>query len=139
MGYYERGRGWWKPVTYHIRPSLRGEIPTLKLHSKAPYTMGAEVLGAEGIDGVTGYELVGGSEQMHDRWEHGVSTAEGDVVGLLKNTASYSGEVQGFEQLPLHASRAWRTVMDSWKDPDVQHTVDAETMHAVDKYYNLRD
>ena len=137
MGYYERGRGWWKPITTHIRPALMSELPTLGLHPKAPHTMGADVLGAVGIEGVTGYELMGGSEQMHDRWSWNISTAEGEVVGNLVNTASYSGSVQGLEQIPLHKERGWRTVMSSWDEADVQRTVDAETIRALNAYYNL--
>lgn len=137
MGYYERGRGWWYPLITHI--TLGGEdLPTVKPHKKSPKTMKSMRLLAVGFKGVAGYKLVPSSEQMHDRWEIGVGITSREVVGHLRNTASYSDLVQGSEQMGLHASRGWITVMTSWEDREVQDAVYSETAKALEKYYNIK-
>lgn len=137
MSYYERGRGTWIPILAFIRPSLREELPTLRLHGKAPKTLASIALAAEGIPGVTAYELIGGSEQMHDRWEIGVGINGSEVVGFLRNRASYSNEVQGAEQNPLHGERGWKTVEQSWEDGRVQDALFQYTAQALNHFYKL--
>lgn len=135
MGYYERGRGWWYPLITHNRLGMGSELPLLRPHDKAPKTMHAKTLMAEGFPGVAGYKLIPGSEQMHDRWSSEVHTTVDGVIGNLRNVASYAGDVQGKEQIPLHASRGWRTVEQSWEDPQVQAAVTEATNKALDAYY----
>jgi hypothetical protein len=135
MGYYERGRGWWYPLLTHNTLGLKDEIPTLRPHSKAPVTMKSMALMALGFPGVAGYRLIPNSEQMHDRWVWEVIFDPSEVIGNLSNIASYSSYVQGLDQVQLHQSRGWRTVMNSWEDPSVQSILMDETMKAVDAYY----
>lgn len=135
MGYYERGRGWWYPLVTHN--TLQGELPILGIHTKAPKTLGSTALLAKGIPVVTGYRLVPNSEKMHDQWAIDVIQTENEVVGVLSNTASYSGYVQGFSQTRLHQSRDWQTVMQSWQAQQVQDYILEETLNAVSIYYHL--
>ena len=137
MGYYERGRGWWYPLVTHNKLGLGQEIPTIGLHSKAPKTMGAKALMARGVEGVAGYKLIATSEQMHDQWVWEVIPDPSGVIGNLTNLASYSGGVQGLEQAPLHKSRGWQTVIQSWDTPEVQAAVEDESMRAIIAYYHL--
>jgi hypothetical protein len=137
MGYYERGRGWWYPVLGHRALGLMGEIPLLRPHLKSPKTMGATALLAVGFQGVAGYKLRATSEQMHDRWSTEVQQNAEDVIGMLSNIASYSGLVVGLEQVELHRSRGWQTVVDVWDSTEMELTVDTQTAGALREYYNI--
>jgi hypothetical protein len=137
MGYYERGRGWWYPLVTHNTLAGEGEIPVLRPHTKAPKTMKASTLAAVGIKSVTGYRLNPTSEQMADRWSTSVTQSGDEVVGQLTNTASYSDLVQGLEQVLLHQSRGWRTVVTSWQDNDLVLFVNDQTFKAINAFYHL--
>lgn len=137
MGYYERGRGWWYPVLTHNKLGLENELPILRPHTKSPKTLESTRLLARGFEGVAGYKLIPGSEKMHDQWDMGVGSNAKEVVGHLRNNASYSNVVQGTSQEPLHRTRGWQTVEQSWETPEVQDVVKEETAKAIEEYYNL--
>ncbi len=137
IGYYERGRGWWYPLVTKQTINMKEELPTLRPHLLAPKTMEAKTLLAERIPMVSGYRLVPNSEKMHDQWEQGVGITQREVTGYLRNTASYSSYVQGPDQIQLHKSRDWQTVMVSWNDPEVQRAVDEQTTQAIIKFFRV--
>jgi hypothetical protein len=138
MGYYERGRGWWYPLTTHNTMGMGAEIPLLKPSTKAPKTMSITTLMAQGFTGgVTGYKLIPNSEQMNERWTNSVQQSASEVIGRLNNSASYSGLVQGMSQTALHRSRDWRTVVDAWAGDELSGIIIDETMQALKAYYNL--
>lgn len=139
VGYYERGRGWWSPRVGHKEFGLDSKFPSLKPNAKAPYTMGAMSLLATGFIRVTGYKLTPSSQQLHDRWVRDVEQAAQDVLGRLRNMATYSSYVQGLDQIPLHAARDWQTVEENWNRNEVQSTVNDETNQAIDRYYGLNN
>lgn len=137
MGYYERGRGWWYPLVMKTTISPMDELPTLKPHMLAPKTLESRTLLAEGFKGVAGYRLIPNSEKMHDQWEQGVGITQREVVGFLRNRASYSNYVQGSEQIKLHEMREWQTVIQSWNTDEVQRAVDHETTQAIIKFFRV--
>lgn len=138
IGFYERGRGWWYPVVTHGALNLARELPILGPHNRAPKTMGAMALLARKLEPAVGYKLTPNSEQMHDRWTTQVDLSQREVVGQLINTASYSDYVQGPGQIPLHDSRGWQTVEQTWQDQSVQSVVVKVTFDAITRYYHLR-
>lgn len=137
MGYYERGRGWWYPLTTHNTLGLGGEQAIMRHSVKAPKTLGVGQMMAVGIMGVTGYRLRETSEQMGEKWATDVEVAAEEVIGYLRNRASYSDLVQGLGQIQLHKARDWQTIIQSWETPEVQNVVSEETMNAIDTYYHL--
>lgn len=134
MGYYERGRGSWYPLVTHATLG-EADLPTVRPHLKSPTTLKTTALLAEGLGRVTGYRLRPTSEQLHDRWLWEVIQDPHEIIGNLANTASYSSYVQGLSRTKLHEKRGWQTVMVSWGDPRVQHTVDEATLKALTEYY----
>lgn len=138
MGFYERGRGWWYPLVTHNTLGLGGEIPLLRPHLKSPKTLKAGALMAQGFSGVAGYRLVPNSEQMDKQWLTDVTQNANEIVGELTNTASYSGYVQGVEQIVLHKEREWRqTTPTVWESEEVQNVVRDEIFAAIDQFYGL--
>lgn len=136
MGYYERGRGWWYPLLTH-NTMTQGEFPEMGIHSKAPKTMGTTTIAMKDIPVVKGYRLIPSSEKMHDQWSVDVIQTADEVVGVMINTASYSGYVQGVEhQTVLHKSREWRNVEGSYETTEVQQAIAEETNKALHDYYN---
>lgn len=99
MGYYERGRGEWYPVK----------------HMK---TMGGLTKKSEGVRllgkkkqiqmGVVGYKLIASSETLGRKWYHRVEATQGEIVGMVGNTASYMPEVNGSEQTSVMQARGWK-------------------------------
>jgi hypothetical protein len=134
MGYYERGRGWWYPLM--TRSTLQSNLRTIgegMLKTGKSKAVNAFLIAG----GVAGYRLIPSSQQMDKRWTVEVERKANEVIGILANSATYSGYVQGMEQTVLHASRQWRTVMTSWEDTALQSLVDAETVKAIAEYYNV--
>jgi hypothetical protein len=138
MGFYERGRGWWYPIMRQHTLGFGG-VQTIQPTMKAPKTKEITALRAVGmeIQGVVGYHLRETSEQMGDRWSTEVQQQSDAVLGMLSNTASYSGLVQGLMQAKLHRTRDWKTVIDTWEGDAMQMTVTDETMKAIDQFYHL--
>ena len=99
VGYYERGRGWWMPITN------KAEMPR-----KTGKALG--VIRGNKKFGTVGYKLAGGgkSELLGRKWTTTVTKVDGGMVGEVGNTASYAREVQGDRQKPYHARRGWPTL-----------------------------
>ncbi len=132
MGYWERGVGWWEP-----KGKAKEGVPTISLGKPKRTPEGVTSLSAMGIEGVGGYKLKNRSEQLGSRWTTEVEQGD-EVVGTVRNTASYSSYVQGLYQARLHEARDWQTFEQSWQTDEVQQVVTDETMNAIDTYYNLR-
>lgn len=114
MGWYERGVGWWEPDNRSIK--RKG--------------IAVKDIAFQNIR----YRLTEPSQQMGDRWVTEVQQTANEVIGFLSNTATYSGYVQGMEQIALHRSRGWQTVMDIWES-GLQVEVDVQTTKALEAYY----
>lgn len=110
MGYYERGKGYWRPI-------MRED--TLMAHAKGNGTgkfgkslgRGVVKLGrsARRITQVAGYKLEATSEQLGKNWVTKVSVGEDGVTGELGNNTSYADVVQGSKQAYFHSARGWKT------------------------------
>ncbi len=135
MGYYERGRGWWYPIL--TKNMLAKGIPSVGRHSKAPHTMGAMMLRARRNLNAAGYRLSPTSEQMEDNWQAEISLERDEVIGELMNFASYSGFVQGYEQIQLHKERGWQNVQSTWNSDEMQAVVSEATDRAIAEFFNL--
>jgi hypothetical protein len=136
MGFYERGRGWWYPIIGDGKRSVIGkEAPPIG--SGSIKTKGVkEILDTRSAI-VRGYRLRETSEQMDTKWETEVVANSEEVLGYLRNTASYADYVQGANQTLLHKSRDWRTVFDSWLDDKLQGAIDEATTEAINKFFGL--
>ena len=134
MGYYERGKGWWFPIVK--RPPKQGS-GVVKPSLSFPKTKKVQLLRAKGIPDVVGYKLRPSSEQLGGRWTVDVQVQNNEVTGMLSNSASYAGYVQGLEQVQLHQALGWQDVLTTWESDDMQRIVTIETRRAIKEYYNL--
>lgn len=139
MGFYERGRGWWYPIlTQQGLGSANGVVLFRGKKKNPTSTKLGTSLKAVGFRGVAGYHLRETSEQMDKQWLTDVTQNANEIVGELTNTASYSGYVQGVEQIVLHKEREWRqTTPTVWESEEVQNVVRDEVFAAIDQFYGL--
>lgn len=98
MGYYERGRGSWRPIT---------KLKTLG--GKTKKSEGVQRLGKRQakLVGVVGYKLNPNSETLGRKWYHDVTAHPGEIVAEVGNSASYMTYVSGPEQSKLFEARGW--------------------------------
>lgn len=134
MGYYERGRGWWYPVTGFI--ASRG-VRTIKPGLGTPKTRSVEVLRAAGFEGVSGYKLKASSEKMGKSWEYDIQMGSAGPLAIVSNTAGYSGLVVGQEQTALNAARDWPNVEDIWNSRLMDLIVHDALVSAINEYYHI--
>jgi hypothetical protein len=108
MGYYERGKGWWRPL---LRPTTVLAHGTMA-GGKYGKSVGRGVYVAKGVHGsVIGYKLEATSEQLGKSWTTAVETIdEGGVVGHVGTNTSYVDPVQGDDQSGIMAGIGWETV-----------------------------
>lgn len=103
MGYYERGRGWWYPLTTDrtLGGKMGKSLGQVKAGAKIKKTTTAK-----------GYRLAGGgeSEMLGRSWDAQTIEQENAIIGLIGNNTSYATYVQGDKQWRVHAARDWITV-----------------------------
>lgn len=102
-GYYERGKGSWRPILRH---------PTLAAHVKVKNlgrSLGRGVITNTKIADVVGYVLRPTSQQLGKNWTTLVVAVVDGVEGVLSNPTSYAEPVQGPEgvRAQLPKSRGW--------------------------------
>jgi len=127
MGYYERHRGWWYPLTTSrtLGGSRYGKSRGLV---RAPKALRGQVLA---------YRLAkrrgkpGSSEFLGQRWASEVRRDGSAILGVVGNTASYAGPVKGFREGDLRQSRrmqaiGWPSIEDDFEavTPDIQAAFD---------------
>ena len=103
MGYYERGRGSWRPI-------LMKE--TLEAAAKGKYGKSRGVINASAfqlsLSRVQGYKLRASSEQLGKSWTTRVTQAETSVEGVVGNDTSYGIYAQDKEnQSGVLAKYGW--------------------------------
>lgn len=106
LGYYERGKGSWRPVK---------RISTLTGHIMARgkgRSLGRGAIDApeEEKDQIAGYVLRPTSEQLGKNWTTQVDSTNEYVLGTIGNPTSYADAVQGFGQARLHGERGWTNI-----------------------------
>jgi len=99
MGYYERGAGWWYPVTGEetLKPQKRAGVVS------APWVV-------QETSEVNEYRLSRTSEDLKESWTQKVEVTERGVEGVLGTNTSYAEHVQGNKQAAFHKARGWKTI-----------------------------
>lgn len=111
MGYYERGRGWWYPVLRSRSLGNKRGVSEGALSAK----QAAKQYRMKSVPIVAGYKLAGGgtSEMLGRSWDVGIQAGKNEIVGLVKNNASYADFVQGPGQAQIHKMRGWKPISQS--------------------------
>lgn len=135
MGYYERGRGWWYPVTGFI--ASRG-VRTITPATGQPRTRSVEVLRAAGFSGVTGYKLKASSEQLGKSWDYEIQLGASGPLAIVSSSASYASLVVGDEQTMLNSAREWPNVEEVWNSRLMDLIVHDALVSAVNEYYHIQ-
>ena len=100
MGYYERGKGWWRPL---IRPTTVLAHGTMA-GGKYGKSIGRGVYVAKGVHGnVAGYKLDATSEQLGKSWTSAVDVVEAGgvigTVGTMQTGCRVTAKRRSFSQL----------------------------------------
>lgn len=111
-GYYERGRGWWRPVMRRATIQTAGRIAGMG-RGYAQYGKGVGVIKARGSD-VAGYKLASRSQLLGRHWARkfhpvSVSSTNDGVEGVIGTTVTYAKYVHLY-QSPLFAMRGWKSI-----------------------------
>jgi len=112
-GYYERGKGSWRPIL--TLPTLNKKV-ALKEAAGKSLGRGLRISEKDSeeriLDRVYGYTLRPTSENLGKSWYTFTERTPEGIVGSLGNTASYASYVQGFldEQASIPASRDWMSL-----------------------------
>ena len=136
MGYYERHRGWWYPLT---TARTLGGSRYGKSRGPSALQEGGLVRAPKALRGqVLAYRLAkkrgkpGSSEFLGQRWASEVRRDGTSILGVVGNTASYAGPVKGFREGDLRQSRrmqaiGWPSIEDDFEavTPDIQAAFDA--------------
>ena len=111
MGYYERGKGWWRPL---LRPTTVLAHGTMA-GGKYGKSIGRGIYPTGGkVPQVAGYKLNPTSERLGQSWTTDVQTfEEGGVLGTIGTNTSYADVVQGADQSSVMAGIGWETVKDT--------------------------
>jgi hypothetical protein len=111
MGYYERGKGWWRPLLRSTTVLAHGTMAG----GKYGKSIGRGIYPTGGkVPDVAGYKLNATSERLGASWTTDVqSFDQGGVVGTIGNNTSYADEVQGADQSGVMAAIGWQTIRDT--------------------------
>lgn len=126
MGYYERGRGWWYPLT--SERTLGGKLGKSQgqIKAKSIVTKTSQVVG---------YRLAGGgeSELLGRSWDAQVIETDNAILGVVGNNATYTEYVQGEKQWRVHKAHGWITVNEALdkSQEDIDHFFNSATEEFV--------
>ena len=111
MGYYERGKGWWRPLMRATTVLAHGTMAG----GKYGKSIGRGIYPTGGkIPQVAGYKLNPTSEKLGQSWTTDVqSFQEGGVIGTVGTNTSYVDPVQGDGQSNVMESIGWVKVRDA--------------------------
>ncbi len=74
------------------------------------------------------------SEKLGQQWTSSVTVSGNTVTGVIENSASYAGVVQGLAQPSFHAETGWVTYEDAFKRAEEQ--IDRNFEAALDQLLN---
>jgi hypothetical protein len=111
MGYYERGKGWWRPLLRATTVLAHGTMAG----GKYGKSIGRGIYPTGGkVPQVAGYKLNPSSEKLGQSWTTDVqSFEEGGVVGEVGTNTSYADPVQGAGQSDVMEAIGWQAVHDT--------------------------
>jgi hypothetical protein len=111
LGYYERGKGWWRPLLRATTVLAHGTMAG----GKYGKSIGRGIYPTGGkVPQVAGYKLNPTSEKLGQSWTTNVeSFEEGGVLGTVGTNTSYVDPVQGDDQSSIMESIGWVKVRDA--------------------------
>ena len=114
MGYYERGRGWWEPITTNSRRGAQIAFLKQRKGTRGVFGKTRGILLSKNVNNVVGYKLRGSSEELGRSWAHKTEMEGSEIVTSVGNNASYVDYVNGpkSRQNALMGMRGWEAIDD---------------------------
>lgn len=128
LGYYERGRGSWRPIK---QGTILGKGSVALGVISAKYAHERHKVKSEPV--VIGYKLRPSSQQLGKKWVTQVRTEGSEILGVIGSPVTYADYVNGFQQAKFHERRDWPNPEKAFEQgwPDIEASLD----HQLDLYF----